>query len=224
MNDQDRQAIDRLFSRLAEAEPQAAPKDAEADAYIKRQIQQHPDAPYRMAQTIIVQNYALEQAQQRIQELEEQAGERVATANPGSGIFGGLFGESGRPAASTPRTASVPAGNPLGVPGPGPTPQAQGGGFLAGAAQTAMGVAGGVLLETWSAACSVAAARMPLRRVLQPQIRNRLRSSPSRPPPNRLPSRSPIRMNATEAGLTRFLATTMTHSQNNREAGGVFRP
>ena len=36
MNEQDREAIDRLFERLADAERQAGPKDAEADAYFAK--------------------------------------------------------------------------------------------------------------------------------------------------------------------------------------------
>lgn len=143
MNEQDRQAIERLFLRLAETERQAAPKDAEADAYIKRRIEQQPGAPYMMAQTIVGQSHALEQAQQRIQELEEQAGERSATANRRGGMFGGLVGGGGTSPISGPRAGSVPAAGGRSAPIP---PQQQGGGFLAGAAQTAMGVAGGVLL------------------------------------------------------------------------------
>ena len=70
MNQQTSQAIERLFLRLAETERQAAPKRSRSpDAYIKRRIEQQPGAPYMMAQTIVVQSHALEQAQQRIQEL-----------------------------------------------------------------------------------------------------------------------------------------------------------
>jgi hypothetical protein len=146
MNEQDRQAIEGLFSRLAQAEQQAGPKDAEADAFIKEQIGRQPDAPYMMAQTIVMQNFALEQAQQRIAELEQRAADQPAQA--GGGIFSGLFG-GGKAPEQTNRSGSVPvAGRPTGSPTsmPTPQPQAGGGGFLAGAAQTAMGVAGGVLL------------------------------------------------------------------------------
>ena len=148
MNGQDRQAIEGLFSRLAEAERQAPPKDAEADAYIRQRLQGQPGAPYMMAQTIVVQTHALEQAEQRIQQLEDEAGEPQGRSGSG-GMFGGVFGGSGRSAGPVPRSGSVPtAGGPMGAPANGPMmqPQQQGGGFLADAAQTAMGVAGGVLL------------------------------------------------------------------------------
>lgn len=149
MNEQDRQAIEGLFSKLAQAERQAGPRDAEAEALIQQHIARQPGAPYVMAQTIVMQNFALEQAQQRIQELEQQVAENEdAPANAGGGMFGGLFG-GGRQAGPARRAGSVPAtGRPMGGPAGMPMqhPQAGGGGFLAGAAQTAMGVAGGVLL------------------------------------------------------------------------------
>ena len=146
MNEQDRQAIEGLFDKLAQAEQQAGPKDAEADALIKQQIERQPGAPYVMAQTIVMQNFALEQAQQRIAELEQQA-EAQPAANSG-GMFSGIFG-GGKAANPSPRAGSVPAtGRPAGTPAGMPMPQQQagGGGFMAGAAQTAMGVAGGVLM------------------------------------------------------------------------------
>lgn len=180
MNDQDRQAIDGLFAKLGEVERQTGPRDAEAEGFIAQRITQQPGAPYLMAQTIVMQDYALQQAQARIQELEAQA-QQAQEARPasGGGLFGSLFGSGqqpparrspvpsvGRPAAPYGGNPGIPAdappawrsGAPAGGPGqaaPGVQPGAfgrpggfggGGGGFLAGAAQTAMGVAGGVLL------------------------------------------------------------------------------
>lgn len=143
MNEQDRQAIEGLFTRLADAERQAGPKDAQAEAFIKQQIGAQPGAPYLMAQTIVMQTYALEQAQQRIGELEDQA-ETPASSSGGGSFLSGIFGGG---SSANSRTSSVPAAGqrPSSRGGPMQAPQ-QGGGFLAGAAQTAMGVAGGVLL------------------------------------------------------------------------------
>lgn len=133
MDRNDQQAIGQLFEKLASAERQAPPRDAEAERFIQDQITQQPGAPYYMAQTIVVQEQA------RIEELEEQARQPA-----GGGPLSGFFGRSGgRRSGSVPRvgrTASVA------TEGPQDTPQRAGGGFLAGAAQTAMGVAGGVLL------------------------------------------------------------------------------
>lgn len=137
----DRQAIDDLFAKLVDAERQTGPRDAEAEALIRQKLAAQPAAPYYMAQTIVVQEYALRSAQERIEQLERELAERPATGGFLSGLFGGG------------RTQPAPR-PPVGAPGYGQQPPLQpnapapgrGGGFLAGAAQTAMGVAGGVLL------------------------------------------------------------------------------
>ncbi len=142
MDNQDRQVIEGLFARLGEVERQAGPRDAGAEAFIRERIAQQPGAPYFMAQTIVMQDYALQEAQRRIEELERQQTERPA----GSGFLSGFFGGgnmAGRAAGTVP---PVP---PVAGPGAGALPPVQpgrGGGFLAGAAQTAVGVAGGMLL------------------------------------------------------------------------------
>lgn len=186
MNEQDRQAIDGLFAKLGEAERQSGPRDAEAEGFIAQRVAQQPAAPYLMAQTIVMQGYALEQAQARISELEQQAQQAQEEERPasGGGLFGSLFGASQPPRRSTVPSMPRPGspfgaaaaqqgyGQQQGAPGGYPPPGYQqgqggfqqggmqqgmpgrpgfgggfgGGGFLAGAAQTAMGVAGGVLL------------------------------------------------------------------------------
>jgi uncharacterized protein len=115
MDSRDREAIEGLFQRIARVEQRSGPRDRGAEALINAKIGQQPAAPYYMAQTILMQEKALNEAQARIEELE----------NGGYGAgrrSGGNAGPWDR------------------APGYG------GGGFLAGAAQTAMGVAGGVLL------------------------------------------------------------------------------
>lgn len=129
MDSHNQQAIDGLFQRLAEAERGAPPRDDEAEAFIRDRIASQPAAPYFMAQTILVMEQALREAQERVEALE-------AKAERPRGFLGGLFGED----APAPR---APAGMPR-VPHRGAGGQS--GGFLAGAAQTAVGVAGGVLL------------------------------------------------------------------------------
>ena len=94
--------------------------------------------PYYMAQTVVVQEHALNQAQARIQELEAHLAQQQQQPS-GGGIFGGLFGGGQQP-APTPRATPAQA-QPM-----APQAPSQGGGFLAGAAQTAMGVAGGMLV------------------------------------------------------------------------------
>ncbi len=145
MDRNDQRAIEGLFGKLAEVERQSAPRDGESEAFIRERIARQPGAPYYMAQTIVVQEQALEAAQARIQELEAQA----SSAPPHSGgLLGNLFGDN-RPSS---RSGSVPRiGRPGGaapqqpIPAAAPAPRGSGG-FLSGAAQTAMGVAGGMLL------------------------------------------------------------------------------
>ncbi|WP_128255376.1 DUF2076 domain-containing protein [Falsirhodobacter deserti] len=126
MNEGDRQAITILFNKLAMVERQGPQRDDGAEAYIRSAIAQQPAAPYYLAQTVIVQEKALEAAQKRIEELEAKSSpqktDRFLSRFLGGPSVPNVSRRSPRPAA------------------------AQGGGFLAGAAQTAMGVAGGVLL------------------------------------------------------------------------------
>ncbi len=144
MDRQDQQAIVGLFDKLADVARQSPPRDQEAEAYIGEQIARQPGAPYYMAQTIVVQEQALNAAQARIEQLE-----RGTEPSPASGgLLSGIFGNSRQPSRST---RSVPSIGRTASPvseeaGPQGYPRRAGGGFLAGAAQTAMGVAGGVLL------------------------------------------------------------------------------
>jgi hypothetical protein len=138
MDHQDRQAIEGLFGKLGEVERQGGQRDTEAEAFIRSRIAAQPAAPYYMAQTIVVQEQALSAAQVRIDLLERELASRPAG---GGGLLSSLFG------GGQPRPAPTPPAAPGMAPGmPGMAPGRAGGGFLAGAAQTAMGVAGGVLL------------------------------------------------------------------------------
>jgi hypothetical protein len=148
MDRNDQQAIEQLFAKLAEVEGRSPPRDAEAERYIRDQIARQPGAPYYMAQTIIVQERALDAAQQRIEALERTAsaaGARNETwegAEAERGEWSDVAQGRRRP------TGSVPSvGRPdMDAPRERYAAQREGGGFLAGAAQTAMGVAGGILL------------------------------------------------------------------------------
>ncbi len=48
MDYNDRQAIEDLFGKLADVERQAAPRDDEAEAFIRDRIAAQPAAPYLM--------------------------------------------------------------------------------------------------------------------------------------------------------------------------------
>ncbi len=144
MDHQDRQAIEHLFGKLAQVEGQSAPPDAQAAEFIRSQTARQPNAPYYMAQTIVVQEQALNAAQARIADLEHQLSSRPAS---GGGFLSSLFG--GGQARPQPQPMhGMPSHMAPGMGGMmGGTAQQRGGsGFLAGAAQTAMGVAGGMML------------------------------------------------------------------------------
>ena len=79
MDQRDRAAIEGLFERIARVEQRSGPRDRGAEAFIRSEIAGQPGAPYYMAQTIVVQEQALNDAQRRIEELEsgcKAAGDR----------------------------------------------------------------------------------------------------------------------------------------------------
>lgn len=147
LNPADRNAIEGLFDRLADVASRSGPRDIEAEALIRERLQETPVAPYFMAQTILVQEHAMRMAERRIAELEADVARRPA----GGGFLGGLFGGD-EPARTQPRPQPASQTAPSGPWNRGSDyrgnedRQGQGGGFLAGAAQTALGVTGGVLL------------------------------------------------------------------------------
>ena len=120
MNKQEKQVIDALFQKLGQLAAQSGPRDPEAEAWLNQRAQRLPGATYHMAQAIVVQQQALKQAEARLAQLEQQrggAGQAFASQQP-----------RGQAQAQ-------------------PAPQQGGwGGFLAGAAQTALGIGGGILV------------------------------------------------------------------------------
>ena len=148
MDQNERQIIDDLFGKLRQAEAQSGPRDAQAESYIREHVARQPAAPYLMAQAIVIQEQALAASQARIAALEQELREQQRPA--GGGFLGALFGG---PKPSTPAGGSPWGQARQGIPGDprvaayaNPQQQRPGGGFLAGAMQTAMGVAGGMLI------------------------------------------------------------------------------
>ena len=152
MNAEERRIIEELFEKLAEVDRRSGLREPEADALISQLAARQPGVAYFMAQAIVAQERALEAAQARIAELEERAS---APQNSG-GFLSGLFGvpSSAAPRETGPRgsRSSPVTGGPWGSSGKQAQPYGRGGGgFLAGAAQTAVGVAGGVMLGSFLA-------------------------------------------------------------------------
>ena len=171
MDQKERQVIDDLFGKLRQVEGQTAQRDREAEAHIQRQVASLPAAPYYMAQAILVQEQALAGLQTRLQQLEQQVAQQPASGGGGgflSGLFGGGQGaapparqmrppahqQPGYPQHIPPQYMQPPGGGMMGggmMGGGGPwggggRMGGGGGGFLAGAMQTAVGVAGGMLV------------------------------------------------------------------------------
>ena len=153
MTPQESELISDLFRRLREAD--TAPHDRDAEELIRRLVGEHPGAPYLLAQNVLVQEYALKNAQVRIEDLQRQLAEASRPPEQPTSFLGGLFGGGSAPR----RQAAPPPPPPPPSYGPGPwgaqpypqqpgpwgAPQ-QGGGFMQSALTTAAGVAGGALL------------------------------------------------------------------------------
>jgi hypothetical protein len=109
-----------------------------------------------MAQTILIQEAAIKQLNDRIQALESQVSQLQAAKPSSGGFLSGLFGGGGSSRGSDPIPGAEQYGRPQASAQPQYAPQqqqnyapqaaARGGGFMAGALQTAAGVAGGVVL------------------------------------------------------------------------------
>ena len=121
--------------------PQLPPVDREADAMISQLFQQYPEARYRITQTAFVQEHALVQAQNRIQELEWELenSNRQGQAAQSRGFLG-LGGSRPAPMPPRPQPQYPPGYNAQALQG------RQGPGFLGTALMTAAGVAGGMVL------------------------------------------------------------------------------
>lgn len=144
---QEEQLLNSLVERVNQTQLQE--KDPDAEALLNRGLGNNPDALYILAQTILVQNIALEQAKGQLTQLQ-QARQLPARA---TSFLGNLLGhhDPAPPPPPPPQAEYIP-------PPPPPVyaqPQYQqpqympiGGGqpsFLRGAMQTAAGVAAGAL-------------------------------------------------------------------------------
>lgn len=156
MQNEEQQLIDNLFSRLKQAETQSGARDAGAEQLIKQHLQNQPGAPYYMSQAILIQEAALKKLNAQVADLENrltQAQQQQAPQQSSGGFLSSLFGGGSRPAA--PQQPQQPAWNsapqqPQQQYAPPQqqyaAPPARGTGFLGGALQTAVGVAGGVVM------------------------------------------------------------------------------
>jgi hypothetical protein len=153
MTAQEQQMLQGLVERVNGT--QLPEKDSDAEQFIQQTLGQNPDAMYIMAQTILVQQYALDQAQRQIAGLRSRLEEAQQPKHSGS-FLGNLLGRHDEPQRQAAPPEALPpqmapptqySGAPLYAPSGGyPLPgEPQGGGFLRSAMQAATGVAAGAL-------------------------------------------------------------------------------
>ena len=94
MTPQEEQLLNSLIDRLNQTALQK--KDPDAEALLKERLAGNPDALYMLAQTVLVQNIALDQAkaqisqlQQQVQQLQQQRPQPAHTTS----FLGRLLGE-----------------------------------------------------------------------------------------------------------------------------------
>jgi len=138
---------------------QLTEKDPDAEKMLRDGLGKNPDALYILAQTVLVQKYALEQAQAQLAQAKaqiEQLQQQKSEPKHATSFLGSLLGRNEAPAPPPPPPPQgyapqqgyppaqgypqyAPVGGGYGAPPMG------GGGFLRGAMQTAAGVAAGAL-------------------------------------------------------------------------------
>jgi hypothetical protein len=146
MTAQEQQMLQGLAERINGT--QLPEKDADAEQYLQQTLGRNPDAMYILAQTVLVQQYALTQAQKQLADAKAEADQlRQQAQQPkhSTSFLGSLLGRNDEPAPPPPGYAPVYGAPAYGAPVSYGAPPSQTGGFLRGAAQTAAGVAAGAL-------------------------------------------------------------------------------
>ncbi len=103
MTPQEQKMLDDLMARVDST--RLDDKDPEAAQRIEEWSRRNPDAAYILAQTVLVQSYALEQAKAQIQSLQQQLAQHPALPQQpqkqGS-FLGNLFGHKDEPRPQQP--------------------------------------------------------------------------------------------------------------------------
>ena len=159
MTPQEEQLLSSLIERINQTQLQE--KDPDAEALLNQKLGPNPDALYMLAQTVLVQNIALDQAKAQVSQLQQQVQQQHPQPAHTTSFLGRLLGErddapQSQQSQQAPAYQPVPQyaqAQPYGQPqyAQPQYPQAQyvpvGGqpSFLRGAMQTAAGVAAGAL-------------------------------------------------------------------------------
>jgi hypothetical protein len=154
---QEEQLLTSLVERVNSTQLQE--KDPDAEGLLNRGFNSNPDALYILAQAVLVQNIALEQAKAQVMQLQEQLQQARQQPAHATSFLGSLLGRHdpqpappAQPAQSQFQPAQQPQFQPVQQPQYIPAQQPQympaapgQPSFLQGAMQTAAGVAAGAL-------------------------------------------------------------------------------
>jgi uncharacterized protein len=159
MTPQEESMLNDLIGRVEQT--QLTEKDPEAEQLLNQRLTRNPNALYILAQTVLVQKYALDQATAQINQLRAQQTQQLQPQPAHATSFlGSLLGRRDPAPAPPPPAPPPPPGYGAPPPGYGAQPYAQpwgggpvygapppggGGSFLRTAATTAAGVAAGAL-------------------------------------------------------------------------------
>src|SRR5271168_5045313 len=145
MTPQEQEMIGGLIDRVQKT--QLAEKDLDAEQMLQEGLGRNPDALYILAQTVLVQKYALEQAQAQLTAAKEQIEQMQQHPEPkhATSFLGNLLGRNDAPAPPPPPPSQqgwtqVPAyqqGAPVAYPQYGAPLEKSGYGLLKGELQTA---------------------------------------------------------------------------------------
>ena len=101
MTPQESTMLNDLVTKIRQT--QLPEKDEEAEQFLKQNLATTPDAQYILAQTVLVQNIALEQAKAQMQQLQEHLQEARSQLQPPSApaqhtsFLGSLLGRHDAP-------------------------------------------------------------------------------------------------------------------------------
>src|SRR6202167_2189315 len=158
MTPQEESMLNDLIGRVDQT--QLTEKDPEAEQLLVQRLGRNANAPYNLAETVLVEKYALEQATAQINQLRQQSPAVQQPAHATS-FLGSLLGrrDPAPPPPPPPQAPppppgyGAPPGQPYAQPwsqvpaygAPPPPPPGGGSSFLRTAATTAAGVAAGAL-------------------------------------------------------------------------------
>jgi uncharacterized protein len=143
MTPQEAQMLQDLVRKIQQT--RLTEKDPDAEALLIDGLTRDPDALYKLAQTVLVQNLALNQARMQIEQLRQQAVPAAPAPARASSFLGSVLGHREQvvpPAPSAPPPPPYQAAPPPPYYEPAPSGA---GSFLRSAATTAAGVAAGAL-------------------------------------------------------------------------------